>query len=831
MAKDFAHRIYEFEEFRLDAEHSMLYRAGSEVPLPPKAIETLLALIERHGEIVGKDELMEIIWADSIVEESNLSQYLYLLRKTLGDTRDGKPFIETLRRRGYRFNGDLSFVNTEHRVIPVAGIEAANVLFSRPLTSIVGRENEIAEITALLTDSNIRLLSLTGVGGVGKTTLAQTVGRRMQNDFSDGIFFVELAAVNDPQLVPSTIASSLGVKESDIPVSEVLKMSLRESNALLILDNLEQVISAAAYISELIAAAESLKILVTSRVLLRITREFEFVVPPLAVPSETLFGIHTADAVDNDMIGGLLACESVRLFIDRARRANPKFDLTEENANSVAEICLRLDGLPLAIELAAARIKLMSPREILVRLRSQLKLLTGGPSALPARQQTIRSTVEWSYNLLEEDEKVVFRRLSVFGGSFTIEAAESVCGVSEPGSDSLTDGSEILDPIASLINKSLLITKAQSDGGVRFRMLEVVREYAADALEASGELEAMSRRHAAYFHSLGGQAEPLLQAAQSAEWLNRLEEDHDNLRSALYWAYRNAPNLGQQLAGSIWRFWWLHGHIREGCEQLEAFLSLPETTDKTARTKMLLGAASLNRLSRNFERSRSYADEGLALAQETGDKKSGALSRYQLGFIALDDEDFIEAGRLFDEGLLLAKELNDKQVLGLLNNGLGELWRLRGDYTRATDYYLQSLACNRIAGDLVRQTTSLINLGATALLQNDLEAAGSFYRDGLEISSKMADMNGTLYCLEGLAGSHWAMLNPERAALLFGAAYASRETNNLFIEPADRLPYDRSVAFVRDSLTEEIFTACFAKGRKLGLDTAVILALANGAAP
>nr|MDQ3042788.1 tetratricopeptide repeat protein [Acidobacteriota bacterium] len=296
---------------------------------------------------------------------------------------------------------------------------------------------------------------------------------------------------------------------------------------------------------------------------------------------------------------------------------------------------------------------------------------------------------------------------------------------------------------------------------------------------------------------------------------------------ALHWVMQSDAELGQRLSGAIWRFWWLHGHIREGCEQLGAFLSHRKAADKAARLKMLLGAGFLNRLRANFALTRSFAEEALALAQETGDKKSGAFALYQLATLALDDEDFNLAGDLFEKGLLSAKDSGDRQILALLLNGLGELARSRADYAPAGDFYRQALAINREIGDLARQVTNLVNLGATAISQKDLKAAGEFYRDGLQISSKLSDMNGTLYCLEGAAGAFWATRDATRAALLFGAAEALRGANNLFIEPADRLPYDQSVALVRASLTEKVFAELFAKGSKLKLEEAVALGLAD----
>jgi non-specific serine/threonine protein kinase len=790
-------KVYEFEQFRLDAEHLMLYRNGEPVSLPPKAVETLQALVERNGQIVHKDELMRIIWNDSIVEESNLSLYLHLLRKTLGVRSDKKPFIETLRRRGYRFSGPVKWT---------VGTNASR------LEELIGREDELAEITRLLVSEGVRLLTLTGVGGVGKTTLAQAMQAHLRPHFPNGVFFVELAAVTEPELIASAIAASLNVKiNGDRPALETLKDDLTGRHLLLILDNFEQLIPGAAQISELLNAVPGLKIVVTSRVHLRLSVDHEFVVPPLPVPA-----IETSESLEQ-----LSDYPSLRLFAARARHAKPGFALTSENAANVAEICRRLDGLPLAIELAAARTRLMSPATILGRLEHQLALLTGGPRDMPVRQQTMRTTLQWSYELLDEKERRLFASLAVFVGGFTLEAAEAVCGpMTEPG----TEHFSVLDGITSLIEHNLLTAKEQRQDESRFQMLEVVRQFALETLKQSGKKDDVDRLYAEYFCAFGETAESQLQAAQSAEWLNKLESDYDNLRAALQWASEKDPTIGQRLAGAIWRFWWLHGHIREGCDQLGLFLSLAPTADGV-RAKLLSGAAQLNRLRGNRELARSYSEEELRLARSTGDKKNAALSLQRLGFLRLDDGELAEARALLEDGLQFALELGDKQVLGMLYNGLGELSRLQEDFERATDFYLKALAFNREAGDRVRQTTNLINLGATALSQNDLTTAASYYREGLTIASKMDDMNGTLYCLEGMAGTYWAIRSQQTAATLLGAADEQRTLNNLLIEPADRLLYEKSVTRVREALTEEAFSRWFSEGRHMKLDEAVALAL------
>jgi hypothetical protein len=418
----------------------------------------------------------------------------------------------------------------------------------------------------------------------------------------------------------------------------------------------------------------------------------------------------------------------------------------------------------------------------------------------------------------------LFAYLAIFVGGCTLEAAESVCGSSTARSNA--ESFDVLNGLTSLIEHNLLTAKDHGYGDTRFQMLEVVREFALEALKQSGETDAVKRSHAEYYCTLGEAAEPELAAAQSANWLNRLESDHENLRAALNWAAENDSELGQRLAGAIWRLWWLHGHISEGCDTLALFLSSP-STDAKMRLKMLSGAAQLSRLMGNRELARSYSEEELFLARATGDKKNAALSLQRLSFLRLDEGLIAEAKPLLEEGLQFALELGDKQVLGMLYNGLGELSRLQEDFTSASDFYLEALSFNRQAGDQVRQTTNLINLGATALAQNDLHRAASYYREGLSISSKMDDMNGTLYCLEGLAGSYWAVENPQIAANLLGAAEALRSLNNLFIEPADRPLYEKSVSHVREALTEENYAELVAEGGRMKKEEVVALALSN----
>ena len=823
--------IYTFEEFQLDANHLMLYRDGKEVPLPPKAVKTLAVLVQNAGEIVKKQDLMNVIWNDSIVEESNLSHYLHVLRKTLGLRSDGTAFIETLKRRGYRFTPSVTVVQASRASCGSFAIDEGelpeisnhfhdgretdfdeNSRGRVPANQIVGREKEIERVVSIISSAGVRLLNLTGIGGVGKTTLAREAVLRAEARFSDGAIFIELAAITDRDGLTSAVLTALGVREvSGRPVFELLLDRLNGKEILLVFDNCEQIMGVAEFVSDLLSKT-AVSILMTSRVLIHVKTEHEFVVPPLDM-SKT----DTSNALNSSQIEAG-SCEAVRLFSVRAREARPHFELARENVELVNELCSRLGGLPLAIELAAARVKIMSLEGIRERLNRQLELLSNGRHDLPARQQTMRSTIEWSYSLLNDAERALFRQLSIFSGGFSLDAGAAV-------NDLSTNDTNYLDLMTSLTDKNLICANEQPNGEVRFRMLEVVREYAGECLNKKGESDDTRHRHANYFLRLTESAEPGLQAAQSAEWLNRLEVENDNIRTAMAWLLVNDYGSAQKMAASIWRFWWVHGHIREGCEQLELALEKSKVVDKTVHLKLLAGAAALNRLSGNSALSQEYARMGLDLAEESGDRKFKALALHQLGFHALDDNDFETAKQLFQEGLESAAIGGDKQVLALLLNGLGEISRSQHDYEGAQEYYERALELNREVGDRVRQTTSLVNLGATSLLRLDVARAGRFYREGLEISSKMVDMNGTIYCLEGLAGSHLASEDPTRAAMIFGAAEAAREMHNLYIEPADRIPYELSIARVRESIKENQFNELFSKGKNMTLERAVEIAL------
>lgn len=684
-------------------------------------------------------------------------------------------------------------------------------------TPIIGREDQIASISQLLRDKETRLVTMTGIGGTGKTTIARAVAEKMLPDFNDGVFFIELAAVAQLEVVASTIAKPLGIKdEGGKPVLEVLKGSLRDKQMLLVIDNFEQVVEAAPQIAELLGAAERLKILVTSRSVLRLKAEVEFSVPPLDTPGETSM----------TSFEELKGNEAVLLFTERARAAKPSFSLTPENAPAVAEICARLEGLPLAIELAAARIRILSPSAILTKLENRLNLLTSGSRDLPERQQTMRGAVAWSYDLLIESEKSLFRRLSVFVGGFRLEAAEDFTGGEierldgtsgvENRTPLLSGGSqtmEVLDGITSLIDKSLLLQKECPDGEPRFRMLEVVRDFALESLESASEADVICRRHAEYFVSYGEHAEPFLQAAQSAEWLDRLEDEHDNLRATMRWSLENDAPLAVRLAVALRNFWLVHCHLTEGYGWLKAALEKGGDPPPALRFKLLNGLGLAARFRGEYETARKAYEDGLAAGKEAGDKQGIALSSRGLGLVAMQQEDFVAAKRYFDDGLAISRELDQKFGIAISLSFLGDLARTEDRNAEARPLFEEAVELFRTLDNKSALSDALNNLGAAAFGQGDYVAAKSRFAEGLEIANDLGNKITISCSLDGFAALAVEARDFERAAQLAGAAEHLREMIGYKIEPAERRFRENYLAKLRAEMPEDSFLKLSEPGR------------------
>ena len=592
---------------------------------------------------------------------------------------------------------------------------------SGQITPVIGRTAEIAEIKRILQDDGQRLLTLTGPGGTGKTRLAVQVAADLLSEFADGVFLVSLGSINERALVASEIAQTLGLKETgDTPIRETLKSHLHSRQMLLVLDNFEQVVAAATLVSELLSACPQLKILVTSRVVLHVRGEQELPVQPLDLPD-----VHRLPP-----LASLCDYSAVKLFVDRARAIKPDFVLTDNNAQAVAEICAHLDGLPLAIELAAARIKLLSPKSMVARLDNRLKLLVGGASDLPEHQQTMRTTIDWSYDLLNAQEQKLFEWLSVFASGFTLQAAESIAG------DKLQ--LDVLEGLLSLVNQSLIRQKEEPAGDPRFWLLEIIREYGSEKLHASAELPALYRAHANYFVSLAERAEPELTGADQAAWLNQLESEHENIRAALKFLLDSGDGeTAARLAAAFWRFWLVRGYLSEGRQQLQRIASAAVAAD--TRAKILMGAGTLAQNQTDYSAARSLFEESLAIWRQIGNKKGIATLLHNLGWMAWRQSDYDTAHRLSAEALALHREIGNKLGMAHSLNNLGWVAHHRGDYAAAQDFHEQSLAIRRELGDQRAVAFALTNLGWAVQKQGDYERSLSLIREARESFREVGD--------------------------------------------------------------------------------------------
>ncbi len=599
---------------------------------------------------------------------------------------------------------------------------------SAPLPTIIGRASEIAEIEEILRQETTRLLTLTGAGGTGKTRLGQQVARNVLDEFDDGVFFVPLAPINDHNVVAAAIAQILGVQEtSERALEEGLKSYLRDKKMLLVLDNFEHVTSAAPLVAALLSACPQLKVLVTSRALLHIGSEHEFRVPPLALPQ--------SDAVTS--AEDVMRCGAAALFVQRVLAVRPNFAVTNENAQTIAQICIQLDGLPLALELAAVRTKLLSLEEMLARMSHRLKLLKGGARDLPTRQQTMQAAIAWSYDLLEEDEKTLCRRQSVFFGGSTLRASEAVC--------SEIDGAKInvLDGLESLLDESLVLKKEMSGDAYRFLMLETIREYALEHLEASGEAEALRRKHAHYFLELVEEAEPLLMSARREPSLTRLEAEHNNLRAALRWAVDNGEvQIGLRLVGALRWFWYHRGHFGEGYQWAMQLLAMPAASARTrARAKALSCAGSLAFYYSAPAAACPLMEESVAIWRELGDNRYLA---HTLTFTSLPTSlarlDFPKARAEAEESVRLFRDSDDTWGLALSLTYAGVImWTEPACEKQATDLFSESVALFRELGDDWGASGSILYLGAIQEEHGDAAAARSLYEEFVTLTRESKD--------------------------------------------------------------------------------------------
>lgn len=672
-----------------------------------------------------------------------------------------------------------------------------------PQTSFVDRSEELAGIEHLVGTN--RLVTLTGPGGTGKTRLALQVAEQLRPAFPDGVFAVFLAGLSDPDLVPSAVAQALGVRQQGlVPVGRTVKEFLAAKQLLLVLDNFEHLMKAAPYVTELLRATSKLKVLVTSRAALRLSAEQEYPVPPMRLPA-------AQEAGDLEAVG---RSEAVELFVQRARLVHPGFELTENNAAAVTDICVRLDGLPLAIELAAARLRLLEPPDIARRLEHSLTLLTGGPRDQPARQQTLRNTIAWSYDLLDERERGLFRKLGVFAGGFIMEAVQALMH------------EDVLDDLDLLVEQSLLRAEF-TDGGTRYWALEPVRQFANELLEESADAPRVHEAHATYFAALAMHAQGLLQGPGQLEWLKRLDAENDNMRAAMSWALASGRHdIGASLGWGLWMFWWLHGHQEEGRRFMEALLAGDPHDRPKAIEMAVAGAMAL--VQGDHAASIAYLHQSIRIARQMEDFELLAFCLHTLGLAALNEPDLATAQSSFEEALPIFMSAGNQLMVSGLRTHLGTVALIQGDLDGAEASMTEALRIAREVGDNVSTYFALYNLAQVALSRHDFARAAPLLAEGLHLAGEVRDQTNLAYYLEGWAVVLGARGEAERSARLMGASQKLREAAEVatynYLTPSRPL-YEQTAARVRARMGDEAFDRASAEGRAMTLSEAVAYAL------
>nr|CAA9265327.1 hypothetical protein AVDCRST_MAG63-2647 [uncultured Armatimonadetes bacterium] len=715
---------------------------------------------------------------------------------------------------------------------PRAEVEHAGRL-PLQVTRFFGREEEIARLAEMLSPCGpvalppddaraARLVTLTGPGGTGKTRLSLAVAERLRSSYRGAVWFVPLADLANARLIPGAVVDALGIPRSlEAGRLEQAEMLLAAQPSLLVLDNFEHLVrQGGALVRTLLARLPTLTCLVTSRQPLHVTGEREYPLLPLPVP-------RTDEDADR-----MSRVPSVQLFVDRAQAVRPDFQLTPGNAPAVAELCTRLDGMPLAVELAAARVQVLTARQMVTQLDRRFELLVSRKRDISERHRTLWAAINWSYGLLTPDLQKFFRRLSVFRGGWTLEAAETVSG--DP------DGPvNALDGMSHLRDCSLILAE-EIGPEMRFRMIESLRDYGEERLREAGEADRIRDRHRDFHLRLAEAAEAPLRGPRQAEWLGRLEAEYDNIQAALEWSLNGSPEAGLRLAGALWQFWLASGRLGEGRERLRTVLSRTDPSDRSApRAKALNGAGVLAYVQGDYEGARVLHEEGLAIWRESGDRQHLSYALLGLGFVETAQENYDRAGALYDECLPLFREYADVWGVAWTLNNMGNVAWHRGDVVRARALYEESLALKRELGDPYGLADSLGNLALAASGQGDHTTARALYQESLTIWRDLGDRRGVAAALEGLAGLEAAKeagsagdapgSAAERAACLAGAAEALRRSIGARLSPSDLAQNERALAPARAALAPDAFRAALAAGAALSLEAAV--AYAVGAHP
>lgn len=845
-------------DLQINFQAQQLFREEQLVELSQTEWKLLELLVRHSGKVISHDILHRSVWGDTNYRESsNLRRYIHRLRGKLERDPENPRYLVSEQGIGYRFLAPRETVNVASSVASMEERKAPRqtAILPIPPTSFIGWGWEVERVKNMILTKDVRLVTLLGPGGAGKTRLGLQVASHLVENFEHGVCFVALAAIQDSKLVGATIAETLGLEEEKgASIEEVLRGYLADKKLLLVLDNFEQVVLAAPLVADLLETCGGLKVLVTSRSILHIYGEYEFEVPPLALPGTE--AISVAEASESP---------AVALFVERARAVLPGFNLTAQNVAAVVELCVQLDGLPLAIELAAARMKLLSPQAIATRLSNRFMLLTDGAKTLPKRQQTMRNTLDWSYDLLTLDEKVLFARLGVFKGGFTMEAVEVIAGIPF---ETVGTGKVNINPmehLSSLLDKSMLARKIIHDE-VRFTMLETIHEYARERLNASSEADLLHQRHLSYFLSLAEIANVKLQTDQAQAWVDRLEMEHDNLRSALQWALEREhyQEQGLRLATKLGIFWSGRKYLSEGRRWLDSALSSNNTSPE-ARARALREAAWLALSQGQTDDAEKFLQLGQSLwgalkndphvtyimafileeqgkygeailllqsvlenCRKTDDKKNIDFALHILGQIALKQGDYDLAEGYMQEALAIDREIV-KSDIGRSLLTLAHISRLKGNYEKARLQYDDCLAIFREAGMGWGVGHCLLNLGKIAHERGEFNEAQRLFLDTLNLFDELGDYTGLAYCLEAQANLSASQRQVDRAARLWGAAESLRKELNAPLPPADAGQVDAAVQDVRNYLEETgqpdfLFQSAWKSGQKMELAEAVAFA-------
>ncbi len=794
-----AFAVYRFDRFRLIPDERRLFDNGTAVPLSPRAFDVLVALVERAGQLVGKAELFELIWPNLVVEENNLQVQISALRKILG-----AEAIATIAGRGYRFTLEAT------REIAELASPAVAPKHNLPeqVTSFVGRDRELTEIKEGL--EKTRLLTLVGFGGIGKTRLSLRVAADLIDRYPDGVWLVELAPLTEARRVPQAVASVLGVREqAGRPVLEALLKHVKNRQLLLIIDSCEHLVHACAELAkQLLQSGTRLRILASSRERLNIAGENIYPVPSLGMPESN----HPIS------LDALREYEAVRLFIERAVASQPGFEATRQNAATLIDICHRVDGIPLAIELAAARVRALSVEKIAERLSDRLRLLTHGDRTAEPRQQTLRALIDWSYDTLTEGERVLFRRLAVFADGWTLEAAEAV------GAGGDVDRTDVLDLLIELVEKSLVVSEAD---GKRYRLLDTVHQYAQERLNESGEEGDVRMRHLAFHLALAEEAAPELLGPKSSAWVTRLEVERENLLVAHVWSgcMEGGAQIGLRLACALRDFWPYSGLFELGYRVTVEAARRAEAQDRTGDRARALGAAAyFANLIGHYAEAEAYLGESVSIFRELGDEERITYALFSLGMVSSSQGKLADARRHFEEALRLARRVQKYRELVLL--GLAALSRHEGNLDAAEPLFEEALTVLRASGSRVNTALAIIGLAMVSMGRGAGNRALTMLLEALAIIEETGSRVAGLDFLGISAGLGAYLGDWERAAQLWGAADAQAEQLGRHPDPFDQAFLVPLIARARKALGESAFAATEAAGRALSYEAAMTKARA-----